>query len=310
MSLPALDKMIAIADAFDRDSFTGIDKVDTNTVAAVVGLQPAVVSRLLKRLGFEQVSPYRSDRVRHDRIYEYPPRIKLPDLKRVRHPDTRLIIDSIADHSLPRQFSTRLLYRRLGDNVSQGTIGARGHLPKSLHDSLVRLGFTTHRPEGHKERERTIHPATWRPPTKWPALFMEHRRLRRNGLGLSAIDRMTFAAAKLGDLINIALGNLDFEGVPYDRKGALIAAIREIVVEAFDVWLPQQTKKKGELPAKIDWSAVAALSDGHLRNFASIAARVSASEANDNPGAYALRWVQENLPGAGTDVALGVNAKT
>jgi hypothetical protein len=308
VSQPALDKMIAIADAFDRDAFAGVDKVDTDSVAAVVEMPSSIVSRLMHRLGFDQVSPRRNVPVRNDRVYEYPARIKLPDLKGIRNPDTRLIVEAIADHRLPRQFSIALLYSRLGDALSDYTIRETGRLPEGLRKSLANLGFTSHRPPGFKKKN-VIYPATWRRPMHWPSLFVEQRRLRRNGLGVSAVLRMTDAAARLGAMINIALEQLDYQGVPYDRKGALKAAIRAIITDAFDEWLPKQHSRQGQVPAKIDWTAVSNLSDGHLRNFASIAARMDATGADDNPGAYALRWVLENLPGAGTDAALRFSAK-
>ena len=216
MGQPALDRMIAIADVFDRGTFAGMGKVDTDSVAAAVGLPPTSVSRLLTALEFKCLSERRSVKVRNDRVYEYPPRIRLPDLKRVRNPDTHLIVEAIADNRLPRRFSTRLLYLRLGADLTQGTIGPQGPLHKSIHKSLERLGFTSHRPPGFKP-QRVVHPATWRQPVLWNTLFVEQRRLRRNGLTVSAVLRMTDAAAKLGGVVNIALEQLDFSRIPYDR---------------------------------------------------------------------------------------------
>ena len=307
MGQPALDRMIAIADVFDRGTFAGMGKVDTDSVAAAVGLPSTSVSRLLRALEFKCFSERRSVPVRKDRVYEYPPRIRLPDLKRVRNPGTRLIVEAIADHRLPRKFDTDLLYIRLGNDLSQYTIGRLGHLPHRLHNSLKELGFSTHRPPGFKPKP-AVRPATWRQPVLWNPLFVEQRRLRRNGLTVSAVLRMTDAAAKLGGVVNIALEQLDFSRIPYDRRGALKAAIREVLTNAFDEWLRQQRRDKSQAIQEVDWTAVARLSDDHLRDFASIAGRVAASKSNDNPGAYALRWVKETLPGAGTDVALEVNA--
>ena len=309
MSQPALDKKIEIADAFDRGAFAGIDKVDTDSIAAVVGMKSWAVSRLLKTMGFERVTRYRSVPVRKDRVYEYPARVKLPSLKRIRNEDARTIVEAIGEHRIPRQFTTSLLYSRLGHTLSDYTIGLKGHLPKGLHGSLGRLGFTNHRPTGFKSKNETF-PATWRAPLEWPALFAEQRKMRRNGLRVSSVLRATEYAAKLGPLINIALEHLDMESIPYDRRGALRAAIHSIIVDAFDEWLPQQHGQRARMMEKVDWEAIANLSETHLRNFASIAARVDASGANDNPGAYALRWVLENLPGAGMDAALGISANT
>ena len=313
MSQPALDKMIAIADAFDRGAFVGNDKVDTDSVAAAVGLPPTTVSRLLKNdaLGFTCLSEHRSVKVRNDRIYEYPPRIQLPDLKNVKQADARLIVEAIADHRLPRQFSTSLLYPRLGQSLNEGTIGTRGHLPKKLHRALSGLRFTSHRPEGYK---KVVHPATWSPPAAWPRLFLEQRSLRRSGLRVSAIYRVTDTAAKVDLIIARAIEELDNLRVPYDKRGELKAAIQKIIKGAFNALIAQENAdmeqdKRGRDTQDVDWPAVAKLSDLHLRNFAQIAERVATSETNDNPGAYALAWVQQNLPSAGTDAALGVNAR-
>lgn len=304
MGQSALDRMIAIADAFDRGTFAGKDKVDTNSIAAAVGFSSTSVSRLLgaKALGFRRITKRRSVPVRHDRVYEYPPRIKLPDLKGVRQPEARLIVEAIAAKRLPRQFSTRLLYHRLGHDLNQDTIGVRGHLPKPVHEALIRLGFTSHRPPGHK-KERVVHPATWTPPVLWPPLFVEQRRLRKNHLKVSAVLRMTDAAARLGGVLNIALERLNLDRVPFDRRGALKVAIRELLTEAFDEWMRQQGKEP--VLEKVDWSAVAGLSDDHLRHFASIASRVNNSGSSDNPGAYALQWIQQNLLGAGDRRGVG-----
>ncbi len=303
----ALDKMIAIADVFDRGTFAGMDKVDTDSIATVVGLSPATVARLLRALDFKCLSERRSVPVRNDRVYEYPPRKRLPDLKGVRNPDAHLIVKAIEDGRLRRQFSTGQLLSRLGNDLTHSQLGPRGHLHKSIHQSLERQGFTSHRPDGFKS-QKVVHPATWRQPVLWNTLFVEQRRLRRNGLSVSAVLRMTDAAAKLGGVVNVALEQLDSSRIPYDRRGALKAAIREVLTNAFDEWLRQQRRDKSQAIPEVDWTAVARLSDGHLRDFASIAGRVAASKSNDNPGAYALRWVKENLLGAGTDAALGINA--
>ena len=52
MSQPALDKMITIADAFDRGAFAGMVKVDTDTISTIVGV--SVTGRILNKLGFTQ----------------------------------------------------------------------------------------------------------------------------------------------------------------------------------------------------------------------------------------------------------------
>ena len=314
MSQPALDKMIIIADAFDRGAFVGLDKVDTDSVASAVGLPPASVSRLLRPLGFTLISDRRRVSVRNDRVYEYPARIKLPGLEGVKQADARLIVEAIADHRLPRQFSTSLLCTRLGNSLTQHTIGTQGHLPKKLHRALSGLRFTSHRPPGYKPQQ-VVHPATWRPPADWPSLFVEQRSLRRSGLRVSSIYRMTDAAAKLDTVVNRAMKRLDAIRVPYDKRGAMKAVIQEIIKDAWNAFTEAETatwrqERVGEtrVTQDVDWGAVVNLPDGHLRNFVQIAARVAASETNDNPGAYALAWVQQNLPSAGTDGALGVNA--
>ena len=161
-----------------------MDKVDTDTVARAVGLPSKAVSRLLTRLDVKRLSKGRSVPERHDRVYEYPARIHLPDTKRIRQDEARLIVKAIADHRLPRPFPTGLLYRRLGIPANEGTIGTQGHLLKSLYQALLRLGFTSHRPEGFKDKRRW-QPATWEPPRDkegWPRLFQEQRRLRLHRL--------------------------------------------------------------------------------------------------------------------------------
>lgn len=314
MSQPALDKMIAITDAFDRGAFVGLDKVDTDSIAAVVGFPASTVSRLLRVLNFTCVSERRRVPVRHDRVYEYPPRIRLPDLKRVKQPDARLVLGAISEHRLDRRFTTGVLYTRVGTSLSRGTIGPRGHLPANLHKALMRCGFSSHRPEGFKSK-RVVYPATWQQPAEWPALFLEQRRLRRSGLRVSAVYRVTDAAAKLDDVVNRAMKRLDGLRVPYDKRGALKSAIQEIIKDAWTAFISAETttlhreRVEGSRSTQdVDWAVVAKLTDVHLRNFVQIAARVSASETNDNPGAFALAWVQQNLPSAGTDGALGVNA--
>ena len=184
MSQPALDKMIAIADAFDRGAFAGMDRVDTDTVAELVGLPSKSVSRLLNSLKVRQLTPAKSVKERHDRVYEYPPRIRLPDAKKIRQPEARLVVETIADQRLPRRLNTALLYHRLGQSLNDGTTGPQGHLPPPLHKALLRSGFSSHRPEGFKSK-RIWKPATWAPPQDnedWPAVFLEQRTLRRNGV--------------------------------------------------------------------------------------------------------------------------------
>ena len=278
MSQPALDKMIAIADAFDRGAFVGLDKIDTDSVATAVGLPSASVSRLLSPLGFTCLTTRKKVPVRKDRVYEYPPRIKLPDLKRMKQADARLIVEAIADHRLPRLFSTSLLYSRLGNSLSDYTIGPQGHLPGSTHKALARLGFTSHRPPGFKS-QNVVHPATWRPPVDWPALFVEQRSLRRSGLRVSSIYRMTDAAAKLDPVVNRAMKRLDAIRVPYDKRGAMKAVIQEIIKDAWTAFISAETatlhrERVGgsRTTQDVDWTAVAKLTDGHLRNFVQIAA--------------------------------------
>ena len=129
--------MIAIADAFDRGAFAGMDRVDTDTLARVAGLPSKSVSRLLNRLEVRQLTPAKSVKERHDRIYEYPPRIRLPDAKKIRQPEARLVVEAIADRRLPRTFNAALLYHRFGTTLNGGTIGPRGHLPKTPYQNSI-----------------------------------------------------------------------------------------------------------------------------------------------------------------------------
>ena len=312
MSQPALDKMIAIADAFDRGAFEGLDRVDTDTVARVVGLPSKSVSRLLNRLEVRQLTPAKKVRERHDRVYEYPPRIRLPDAKKIRQPEARLVVEAIADHRLPRTFNTRLLCTRLGESLNGGKISVRGHLPKPLHEALLRSGFTSHRPEGFK-RGSTWRPATWAPPQNkedWPGVFLEQRTLRRNGVRVSTIYRITDSAAGLEGIIQDAMEQLNPSRNPYGQRGALKRQIRGVIRDAYLAWLradnQARSAERQDQDQTVDWQSVAMLPEAHLRNFVRIAARVAASGANENPGAYALRWVLENQGIAGTN-DVGVN---
>ena len=310
MSLPALDKMIAIADAFDRGTFVGMDKVDTDTVASALGLASPTVSRLLKNLKVKQLTDAKSCKERHDRVYEYPARIRLPDTNKIRQAEARLVVEAIADHRLPRSFTTGLLYHRLGVSLSEGTIGPQGHLPKSLHQALLRVGFTSYRPEGFKEKRRW-QPATWEPPRDredWPKLFQEQRRLRLHGMRASTIYRHTDFAAKLDGIIRDAVEKLDQLRVPYDQKRALKEQIHAVISRAYSELLTADNKRmraeREDVDMHVDWQAVAILDDGQLRTFARVAARTAVSGSQANPGAYALRWVHGNSPSAMAD---GVN---
>ena len=152
MSQPALDKMIAIADAFDRGAFDRINKIDTDTVATVVGLPSKSVSRLLNSLEVRRLTPAKPVKERHDRVYEYPPRIRLPDAKKIRQPEARFVVEAIADQRLPQRFNTALLYHLLGQSSNGRTKGPQGHLPRPLHQALLRSGFASHSPEGFKPK--------------------------------------------------------------------------------------------------------------------------------------------------------------
>ena len=315
MSLPALDKMIAIADAFDRGAFAGMDKVDTDTVASAVGLPSPTVSRLLKNLNVKQLTKAESCKVRHDRVYEYPARIRLPDTKKIRQAEARLVVEAIADHRLPRSFTTDLLYHRLGGSLIEGTIGPQGHLPKSLHQALLRVGFASHRPEGFKAKRRW-RPATWEPPRDredWPKLFQEQRRLRLHGMRASTIYRHTDSAARLDGIIYDAVQELDQLRIPYDQKGALKEQIHKVIKKAYTALLTADNDtmraQREDVDMHVDWLAVAMLDDGQLRNFARIAANRAQSGAQTNPGAYALRWVHGNSPSAMAD-GVTVNGKS
>ena len=307
MSQPALDKMVAIADAFDRGAFNGLDIVDTDTVARVVGLSSNAVSRLLGRLGVKKLKDGRSVKQRHDRVYEYPPRIRLPDSTKIRQPDARLVVEAIADQRLPRKFDTALLYHRLGESINGGTIGPQGHLPRPLHKALLRSGFTSHREEGFKEKA-IWQPATWSPPRDsedWPPLFQRQRKLRERGLRPSAVYRLTDSAAGLEGIIQDAMEQLDLSRVPYDQRGALKGQIHGVIKQAYLALLTAQNEtmqaERETVNRDVDWQSVLTLSDSQLRNFTRIMARVSQSEAFSDPGAYALRWALENSPGAATD---------
>ena len=300
MSQPALDKMIAISDAFDRGAFAGMDRVDTDTVATVVGLPSKSVSRLLNSLEVRRLTRAKLVKERHDRVYEYPPRIRLPDAKKIRQPEARLVVEAIADQRLPRRFNTALLYHLLGQSLNGGTTGPQGHLPRPLHKALLRSGFASHRPEGIKPK-RIWEPATWAPPRDkgdWPAVFLEQRTLRRNGVRVSTIYTITDAAAGLGGIIQDAMEQLNLSRTPYDQRGALKRQISAVIKDGYIAWLRADNQARSadrqEQDQTVDWQSVAMLPDAHLRNFARIAARVAASGANENPGAYALRWVQEN----------------
>ena len=123
----------------------------TGTVATVVGLPSKSVSRLLNSLKVRRLTPAKLVKERHDRVYEYPPRIRLPDTKKIRQPEARLVVEAIADQRLPRRFNTALLYHLLGQSLKGGTTGPQGRLPRPIHKALLRSGFTSHRPEGFKE---------------------------------------------------------------------------------------------------------------------------------------------------------------
>ena len=313
MSQPALDKMISIADAFDRGAFAGMDIVETVMVAQVTGLPATTVSRLMNKLKIKQLSPAESKKERHDRVYEYPPRIRLPDTERIRQSETRLVVEAIADHRLPRSFNTRLLYHRLGDALSGGTISGRGHLPKPLHEGLLRNGFTSYRPEGFKPK-RTMKQATWLPPRSredWPPLFQRQRKLRDRGVRASAVYRLTDSAAGLNGIIQDAMKQLDLSRVPYDKRGALKTQIHGVIKQAYLALLDAQNGANRYEPETVnqdvDWQSLLRLSDIQLRNFARIMAHPPQSESN--PGAYALRWALENSPSADTDgIAVGIKS--
>ena len=292
-----------------------MDRVDTDTVARVVGLPSKSVSSLLNRLGVRQLTPARSVKQRHDRVYEYPPRIRLPDPNKIRQPDARLVIEAITNHRLPRAFNTRLLYHRLGNALSSGTIGARGYLPKPFHQALLRCGFGSHRPEGFKAKA-IRKPATWEPPRDkedWPKLFQEQRRLRQHGVRASTIYRHTDFAARLDGIIHDAVQQLDLSRIPYDKPGALKAQIHRVIRQSYSALLEvENSAMRSNLEdagMDVDWQSVSLLNDGQLRNFAKIADRVAKSGTAKNPGAFALRWVQGNSPSARTD-GIGVNWKS
>ena len=315
MSLPALDRMIAIADVFDRGTFAGMDKVDTDTVARAVGLASPTVSRLLKNLKVKQLTEAKSRRERHDRVYEYPARIRLPDTKKIRQAEARLVVEAIADRRLPRSFTTTVLYHRLGESLIKGTTGPRGHLPQSLHKALLRVGFASYRPEGFKQKQRW-QPATWEPPRDredWPKLFQEQRRLRLHGMRASTIYRHTDSAARLDGIIVDAVEKLDQLRVPYDQKGALKEQIHGVIRRAYSALLTADNERmraeREDVDMHVDWQAVAMLDDGQLRNFARVAARVTLSGSQANPGAYALRWVHGNSLSAMAD-GTTVNGKS
>ena len=289
MSQPALDKMIAIADAFDRGAFDRIDKIDTDTVATVVGLPSKSVSRLLNSLEVRRLTPAKLVKERHDRVYQYPPRIRLPDAKKIRQPEARFVVEAIADHRLPRRFNTALLYYLLGQSSNGSTKGPQGHLPRPLHQALLRSGFASHRPEGFKPK-RIWQPATWAPPQDkegWPAIFLQQRTLRRNGVRVSTIYRITDAAAGLGGIIQMAMEQLDLSRIPYDQQGALNRQVRAVTKDIYFEWLragnEARSAERQEHDQTVDWQSVAMLPDTHLRNFVRTAARVAASRANEDP---------------------------
>ena len=208
MSQPALDNMIAIADAFDRGAFAALDSVDTDTIARAVGLPSKSVSRLLRRLGVSQLSP-----------------------------------------------------------------------------------------------------ATWAPPLNkddWPALFLEQRTLRRNGVPVSTIYQITDAAAGVDGIVQMAMEQLNLSGIPYDQRGALRRQIPRVIKDIYLEWLKADNEvrsaERQDQDQAVDWPSVAMLPPDRLRNFARIATRVAASGTNANPGAYALRWVLENQGRSGTDL--------
>ncbi len=315
MSKQALDKMVLIADAFDQGAFAGMDRVDTNTVAQTVGLPPKAVARYLARLwdpkqrvGVRLLSKSKTVKQRHDRVYEYPPRIHLPNLAKIRQPEARLVVEAITDHRLPRSFTAAVLYHRLGIPANGGTIRQQGHLPQKLHKALLGHGFTSHRPPGFKEKA-IWQPAIWEPPQDreaWPKLFLEQRRLLRNGVRESTIGSHTDAAAKLDGIIHMALEQLDLSRVPYDQRGAVIGAIRNVIRQGFHALLASENEaaratRKPTVNPEVDWQSVLALTDSQLRDFARLMARLSGSERFPNLGAYALRRVLGDSPGAATD---------
>ena len=305
MGQPALDKMIDIADAFDRGAFAGTSQVDTTEIASVVGLPPASISRLLSRndTGFRQVTKRRRSEVKADRIYTSPPPTKLPNVSRKStNPDLRRIVEAIANHELPRKIPIGLFNTRLGIDLIEGRTGRC--LPKHLHAVLLKAGFTCTR-EGTKSVTR---PARWEQPPLWPELFTRQRMLRRNGMKISTIYRVTDAAAKNGGIIEQAMHRLDLSRVPYDARSALKRQIQRVIQEAYGAWLRELSagmtaEREGlKLAAapSVDWAAVAALTDAQQTAFIKVAARTAASDhITDEPGVYALRWVIANLPGAG-----------
>lgn len=302
MGQSALDKRIAIADAFDSGVFTGMDTVDTDVVAGVVGFSPEVTSRLLKSLGVTQVSPSRQHHPRKDRIYAYPPRIRLPEIEGIKQPDVRVIVQAIYEHRLPRQFTVPLLYHRVGNDLSYGTIAAPNKMPDALRRGLSRQGFITFRPEGFKSELVKV-PAKWRHPYEWPSLFQQQRQLRERGMSVSAIYRLTDSAAQVDGIIKDAMEALDLSRIPYDERGALKGQIRSIIKQSYTALLHLENEgAKSRQVDTMDWTALKGLSDSQLRNFSRIAANQS-GRSDINPGTYALRWVQENVLSANAQTA-------
>lgn len=105
----------------------------------------------------------------------------------------------------------------------------------SVGTALKALGFRkvtrqkTKREKGAKRN--TVVPAQWEPPSEWPEIFAIQRRIRKAGVSAGGTLRATDAACGEADILQSAIGELLLQEIPVNKRGALKAKIKEVIVE-------------------------------------------------------------------------------
>ena len=74
-------------------------------------------------------------------------------------------------------------------------------------------------------------PAEWSPPKEWPALFRLQREIRKKGVSAAGTLRATDAACDMPDILEKTLTALLLDNVPVNRRGALKAKIKEVILK-------------------------------------------------------------------------------
>ena len=212
-----IEARIAVADAFDTGRLPR--QATTAEIADATGVRLNSLTRLKGALNFKGI---KSKTQLWEQIpHRYAPPRNFPRLNGRVGPVTKAVLALYESG----QWSGPCYVRDLVPLIDGSTDDAVGRSLERLKFKLVK--------RRHKKAIGYA-PAIWERPRDWPDILQQQRELLRLNVSPGKIHSTTDSAAGLGGIIKDAWTKLAIKDIPLDKRGAMKAQIKEVIIEAYE----------------------------------------------------------------------------